>query len=177
MKNLIQKALCSLLIPIACFSSGAQEYKSTISINDSIDFSLIKSGKTLQLIIDFKENDDTEYRWIEAYIKRSDGFYRLHVSGQLGQQTYNGSNWNEEWKWGNNKDWEATTFGLNNSQNKEYLITLHEEWITDSLTMMLTLFLADKNKDFSEKPVVINFPISGSNTNTQTWKTYTIKKN
>lgn len=174
MKNSIQKALCSLLIPIAYFSSGAQEYKSTIPVNDSIDFSLIKSGKTLQLIIDFKENDDSEYRWIEAYIKRSDGFYRLHLSGQLGQQTYNGSNWNEEWKWGNNKDWEATTFGLNNSQNKDYEIKLNDEWISESITMKLTIFIADKTKEFSEKPVEINFPPKAVNNNPKTWKTFII---
>ncbi|MAE81859.1 MAG: hypothetical protein CMB80_03930 [Flammeovirgaceae bacterium] len=158
-------------------STLAQSNHYSEEINDSIKYSISLGHEGLLVSIDFRENDNQEYRWVELYVKSVDNrLYRLHASGQLGEQVFNGQEWTEEWDWGNNQYWEATTHGLNTERNRFYEILLQGDLAKDSMTMMLVLFIADKRKDFSTKPTEITFPEYASRDNPDTWKTINITK-
>ena len=149
-----------------------QEWKksSTISLNDSIQVQFQQDEKNIYIGIDFMQADEGEYRWVELFTEYEGILLRLHASGQLGEQLYNGIDWTEEWDWGNNEKWLANKHGMNTKENRAYVFSLEKERFgTKKMSLMLSVFSIQKTADFSTPPNITNFPEIANNKESTSW--------
>lgn len=144
----------------------------SIKITDSINLNFLQDDKNLFLGIDFYNAKESEYRWVELFIIENGKMVRLHASGQLGEQQFDGNEWNEDWAWGNNQNWEASKHGLDYKKNRGYELSINKTRLnTKEMKFMLSISKVEKTSDFSSKPEVLNYPKNGNNQDPKTWKT------
>lgn len=146
------------------------------SINDSVQLHIAQTQDQLFLAVDFIEPDSTEYRWVELFLLGEKSNYRLHASGQLGEQRNDEhSNWTEDWEWGNNRQWEATRHGLNKVTNSVYIFSIAKDMLSaDVLSFMVEVSIADKSKSFDQETKVIRHPNKSKRDLSSTWASYNL---
>lgn len=124
----------------------------------------------LFLSVDYLETDSLEYRWIELFLDKGTDIFRLHASGQLGQQVKSEQDWSEDWNWGNNEHWIATKHGLSTLENRGYEFSIDRKWLTQStLKLIVVAFIADKTQGFDIKPHELIFPENSNRSNSTSW--------
>ncbi len=99
---------------------GAGEWDNSkiFPINDSLRMRMHQDEQNIYIAVDFDEVNLNQYRWVELYIYDSARHYRFHASGQLGEQYLRPPYWTENWNWGNNEMWTATTQRLAGEERK-----------------------------------------------------------
>lgn len=147
-----------------------QDSKSIV-IGDSLNLRMLQNNENLFVGIDFQKHNVLEYRWVELFFIENGEMIRLHASGQLGEQAFNGASWNDEWEWGNNDQWVASKHGLSYDRNRGYEFSIAKSRLSDQkIQFMLSVSKVKKTADFSEKAVVANYPEGSDNLKSKTWK-------
>ena len=141
-----------------------------LTINDSLSLHVLQDESDLFLAVDFSKNDSTVFRWVELFFERNGQLYRLHASGQLGQQVLDGKSWTEDWNWGNNEKWISTKHGMNTTINRAYEFKIDKSFIgKEKIKFMTSISSAKKTPDFSIPPVHVHFPKGVKNTKSDGW--------
>lgn len=144
-------------------------------VNDQLNIRLHQDIEFLYIAIDFKEVNLDEYRWVELYIDDFTKSYRFHASGQLGEQYLSASSWSENWRWGNNSMWTASTQRLagedrKSSTNQAYEFKFEKKkFKSEELRIYLHAFSISTKADFNAQPIETHFPINFDKYQPETW--------
>lgn len=149
-------------------------------VNDQLNIRLHQDLEFLYVAIDFNEVNLDEYRWVELYIDDFTKSYRFHASSQLGEQYLNAATWSENWRWGNNSMWTASTQRLagenrKSSTNQAYEFKFEKKkFNSKALRIYLHAFSISTKANFNAQPIETHFPISFDKYQPDSWLSITL---
>jgi len=144
-------------------------------LNDSLRIRLHQDDTQVYLAVDFDEVNLDQYRWVELYINDFTKSYRFHASVQLGEQYLKGASWTENWNWGNNIMWTASTQRLagkdrKSSTNQAYEFQFEKEKFKGkALRIYVHAFSISTKADFNAIPLETHFPQNIDRFQADTW--------
>ena len=158
-------------------SESEWQKSKVIAVNDSLRIRVHQTEHHIFLAADFDHLNLDQYRWVEFYISDGTKAYRFHASGQLGEQYLKPPYWTENWDWGNNELWTATTQRLSGSERKSSSNQAYEfrfdkkKFKTDSLKLLFHGYTISTQAEFSDTPLRYYHPAQADRYKVETWVT------
>jgi len=156
---------------------GEKEWKASkiILVNDSLKIRVQQDTDHIYFAIDFHEVNLEQFRWTELFIYDGNNHYRFHASGQLGEQKLRPPYWGENWNWGNNKMWTASTQRLagedrKSSTNQAYEFKFEKnKFKSKQLWIFIHTYTISTKAKFSANPEEYFYPVNGDKYKAATW--------
>ncbi len=146
-----------------------------VAVNDSLRLRMHQDELNIYIAVDYDKVNLDQYRWVELYIYDSAKYFRFHASGQLGEQYLKPPYWTENWDWGNNAEWTATTQRLagaerKSSSNEAYEFKFQKsKFKSRTLRLLFHGWTIDTQADFSANPFRYYFPPDADRYKSEGW--------